>query len=96
MEKDQGWLSYTALVIVVSLFSTLVLYGPVLLVRQVIHSGTRGWFVLRVLFSTLLGATLFCAILFFTGHMNNSIYAGLLSFVATMYLHWRLRNGQRD
>jgi hypothetical protein len=94
MQRDEGWFAYPAIVILVSLFSTIILYGPVLLARQIIRSGSRGWFVLRVLISTFLGLALFCAILFFTGHGNNSseMWSGLAIAGAMTYLHWRLRD----
>jgi len=93
MQKDEGWVAYPALVIVLSLFSTIILYGPVLLARQIIRSGSRGWFVLRVLISTLLGAVLFAAAMYFTGHGDHSSWwSGTAAFVAITYLHWRLRD----
>jgi hypothetical protein len=36
------------LTILVSLFATFYLYGPIALARQVGASGERGWFVLRI------------------------------------------------
>jgi len=89
MKRDEGWVAYSAIVILVSLFSTIILYGPVLLSRQIIRSGSRGWFVLRVLISTLLGVILFCVILFVTGHANNNsqIWSGLVIAGAMTYLH---------
>ena len=39
--KIRPWYSAIALAILVALFSTFVIYGPVILWRQVIHSGTR-------------------------------------------------------
>jgi len=94
MERDEGWIAYCAIVIFVSLFSTIILYGPVLLARQIIRSGLRGWFVLRVFVSTLLGVILFCVILFVTGHANNNsqMWSGLVIAGAMTYLHWRLRD----
>src|ERR1051325_1917197 len=94
---DAGWIEYPAIVILLSLFSTIVFYGPVLLARQIIRSGSRGWFVLRVLVSTLLGVVLFCVILLVTGHANNHSqwWSGLVIATAMTYLHWRLGNGPR-
>ena len=87
------WYSQVAALVLLPLFATFVLYGPVLLARQIIRSGTRGWFALRVLLSVLLGAVLFAAVLLFTGHGEHAAHwAGTASFVATVYLHWRLRD----
>ena len=79
MEQEQGWFSYIALVILSSLFATIIVYGPVLLVRQILRSGSRGWFVARVFVSSLLVAILFAALLYFTGHGGHSPwYAGTI------------------
>jgi hypothetical protein len=93
-EKDTVWYCYCAILILSSLFATIVLYGPVLLARQIIRSGSRGWFVVRVLVSTLLAVVVFCFILLVTGHANNGSqwWSGLAIAVAMTYLHWRLRN----
>jgi hypothetical protein len=86
-------LSYVAVLILLPLFATLVLYGPVLLARQIIRSGSRGWFVARVLISILLAAVLFAVTMLFAGHGNHaSWWSGAAAFVATAYLHWRLRD----
>src|SRR2546430_2280153 len=53
-QHDFGlWCSNIAVLIVAPLFATFVLYGPVLFVRQVIRSGSRGWFVARVFLSIM-------------------------------------------
>jgi hypothetical protein len=86
------WYSHYSAVIVLSLFATFVLYGPILLSRQVIHSGAHGRLVLRVLFSIIL-----TAILLFVGLMKSGFYsrgnARILAFffvaAAIVYLHWR-------
>jgi hypothetical protein len=89
------WYSQTAALVLLSMFAAFVLYGPVLLAREIVRSGARGWFVLRVLVSVLLVATLFAAILLVTGHHEHAAYwTGTASFVATMYLHWRLSEGR--
>jgi hypothetical protein len=93
MKTDQGWFSYGAILILLSLFATIILYGPVLLARQIIRSGSRGWFVARVFVSTLLAAVLFAAILYFTGHGEHAAsYSFAVSFIASAYFHWKLRN----
>jgi hypothetical protein len=86
------WYSQTAEIILLPLFAAFVLYGPVLLARQVVRSGSRGWFVLRVFVSVLLGTVLFAAVLLFTGHGERAHWVGAASFIAILYLHWRLRN----
>ncbi len=87
------WYARVALIIVCSLFATFVLYGPVLLARQVIHSGLRGWFVLRVLISTLLALGLLSGILLATGIGNQfggHLWGGIFAFGTTFYLNWRI------
>ena len=89
------WYSKAAALVLLPLFAAFVLYGPVLLARQIIRSGTRGWFVLRVLLSILLGAVLFAVVLLFTGHGEHAGYwSGTAACAATVYLHWRLRDEQ--
>jgi len=80
------------LLIVAPLLATFVLYGPVLLFRQLIRSGSRGWFVARVFLSIV-----FVAALLFGGFLLSGFYtesrACILAFVfiiaAIVYLHWR-------
>ena len=52
------WYSHGALIVVGSLLATFILYGPVLLLRQIIRSGSRGWFVLRVFLSVIIVTSL--------------------------------------
>ena len=93
MMTDQPWYAFCALIIILSLFATIILYGPVLLARQIIRSGSRGWFVARVLVSILLAAVIFAAVLLFTGRGDHaSWWSGAASCVAIVYLHWRLRD----
>jgi hypothetical protein len=75
----------------VALFATFLIYGPVLLVRQIIRSGSRGWFVVSVLISILLVTVLFFCVLFISGHGRDvsSIWGGVAACAATFYLHWR-------
>src|SRR6266704_7215082 len=71
--SDLGsWYAYCGILILLSLFATFALYGPVLLARQVIRSGSRGWFVARVLLSILLAAVMFAAVLVFTGRGDRA------------------------
>ena len=89
------WYSETAALILLPLFATFVLYGPVLLARQIICSGSHGWFVARVLLSIVMFALLLFGGLFLSGKYTET-GARLLAFVfsafATAYLHWRLRH----
>jgi hypothetical protein len=86
------WYSHYGCIILTSLFSTFVFYGPVLLSRQIIHSGSHGRLILRVFVSILLAA-----VLLFVGLMASGFYspgnARIVAFVfvviATIYLHWR-------
>ena len=86
--------AYYAELILVPLFSTFILYGPVLLARQIIRSGSRGWFVARVFISVVLAVGAFCFILYVTGHGDNhsQMWSGIAISVALTYLHWRLRD----
>ena len=92
-QHDFGpWYSYNALVIVISLFAVFVLYGPVLLMRQIIRSGSRGWFVLRLFLSIVMAAALLFGGLLVSGFYTTS-NARVLAFVFVMgsavYLQWR-------
>src|SRR6267142_3546876 len=66
------WYSRGAFIIVASLFSTFVIYGPVLLTRQVIRSGSRGWFVLQVFISIILVLCLFFTVWFVSGYWTET------------------------
>ena len=79
------------LTVLLSLFATFFIYGPVLLVRQIIHSGSRGWFVVRVAITIVLSVALFFFAFSISGH-GRDIPLPLVfiaSGVATFYLHWR-------
>src|SRR5437879_4527540 len=52
------WYFEAAFLILAPLFATFVLYGPVLFARQIVRSGSRGWFVVRIFFSIVLAAAL--------------------------------------
>jgi hypothetical protein len=98
-QHDVGpWYSEGASLVLVPLFATFVLYGPVLLVRQVIHSGSRGRFVARVFLSIVLAATLLFGSLLLSGVYTESharILAFAFTFAATVYLNWRLARNER-
>ena len=84
------WSDYFFLIFV-SLFATFLIYGPVLLARQIIHSGSRGFFVARVLVSILLVILLLFVGLYFLGHGRDlsSVWGFMAAGIATFYLHWR-------
>ncbi len=84
--------AFCIFVVLLSLFATFCIYGPVMLARQIIHSGSHGWFVARVLLSILLVTGLFFGGLYISGHGKDvsSIWSGVAAFVATIYLQWRL------
>jgi hypothetical protein len=85
------WFSQAAALILLPLFGTFVLYGPVLLARQIVGSGSRGRFVARVFVSFLVVAALCAAIMFFTGQGEHpSWWCGTASWVAISYLQWML------
>ena len=86
------WYSYAGILILLSLFAAFVLYGPVLLVRQIIRSGTRGWFVVRIFLAILLVAVLLFGVLYFSGFYSESrarILAYFFAAAATVFLSWR-------
>jgi hypothetical protein len=86
------WYSYVAFMIVAPFIATFFVYGPVLLARQVIRSGSRGWFVARVFLSTLFVLTLFFISLYVFGHGKDisGLWGGIAACVATVYLQWRI------
>lgn len=91
-KADDSTFSLCATVVLLSLFFTFFIYGPVLLVRQIIRSGSRGWFVIRVALTIVLTI----AILFFSfnilGHGKEipSLWIFITSGIAGAYLHWRI------
>ena len=88
------WYSQAALLVVAPLLATFVLYGPVLLVRQVIRSGSRGWFVARVFLSILCVAVLVFGGFWASGsytESRGSVLGFFFAAVATSYLNWRLK-----
>ena len=98
--RDVGpWYSEAALLILAPLFAAFALYGPVLLVRQVIQSGSRGWFVARLLLSIGLAAALLLGVLLISGFYTEGrghIFAFVFTAAATVYLKWRLERHERN
>lgn len=86
------WYSQVAFFIVVPFIATFFIYGPVLLVRQIIRSGSRGWFVARVFLTIVLVAALFFSVLSFLGHGRDisAFWTLMVSGMATAYLHWKI------
>jgi hypothetical protein len=84
------WDNYIFLLFV-SLFATFLIYGPVLLARQIIRYGSRGWFVARVLLSILLVTVLFFVGLYISGHGKDvsGLWGFIAAGIATFYLHLR-------
>ena len=86
------WYSYVGVLILSPLFGAFALYGPVLLARQIIRSGSRGRFVAQVFLSVLLAAIFLFGGFFLSGYYTES-RAHILAFVftaaATVYLSWR-------
>ena len=93
------WYSEAAFLILAPLFATFVLYGPVLLARQVVRSGSHGWFVARVFLSIVLAAALLLGGLLVSGFYTESrarIIAFVFMIAATVYLNWKLKDGRCD
>ena len=84
------------LTLLLSLFATFLIYGPVLLMRQIIRSGSRGWFVVRTAISIVLVTALFLVAfsVFGRGRDIPSSVVVIVSAAATFYLH--LRTDQRQ
>jgi hypothetical protein len=61
-------------------------------IRQIMYSGSRGRFVLRVYFSIILMAALFFGGLSIFGHHKNISEGWVFAAaaVAILYLHWRI------
>ena len=75
-----------------SLVATFLVYGPVLLARQIVRSGSRGRFVGRVLASILFFIVLAGSVFYFIPYTDarGHLFAFAVAFGATLYLHWRL------
>jgi hypothetical protein len=86
------WYSYGGILILLPLFATFVLYGPILVARQAVRSGTHGRLVFRSLISIILAAVLLFFGLLGSGFYSRSnarIIAFLFIIAAIVYLHWR-------
>jgi hypothetical protein len=89
--KEPVW-AFCIFVVLLSLFTTFCTYGPVLLTRQIIRSGSYGLLVARVFLSILLVTGLLFGGLYVSGHGKDvsSIWGGVAAFAAIIYLHLRL------
>ena len=88
------WYSDLGITIVVSLIATFILYGPVLLVRQMVRSGSRGRFIARVFLPAFLAGVLLIGGLSFWGFYPEStarVLALSLVVAATGYLSWSVK-----
>lgn len=91
--KGQNAFEHYGLALIVALFATFLLYGPVLLVRQILASGSRGWFVARLFVSVVVTAAILLAGLYLFGGYTAStaqLFAFVFTAAATVYLQSRL------
>jgi cation transport ATPase len=92
------WYSTVAWILVVPFILTFFIYGPILLMRQVIRSGSRGWFVLRTFVSISLVAALILGVVFIISGKKSSD-AGHIAAVALVYAsitYLRSKNGKGE
>jgi hypothetical protein len=86
------WYSVRAFTIVGSLFAVFIVYGPVLFMRQVIRSGSRGWFVFRTLLAIVVTTAMLLAVLIVSGYyteVSGHFLAFVFAAAATAFLSWR-------
>ena len=91
--KGQTAFQHYALTFLVALFATFLLYGPVLLVRQIFASGSHGWLVARVFVSVVLVAAILLGGMYCLGlytEWRGRILALVFTAAATVYLQSRL------
>ena len=91
-KKDDSTWTLCATVALLSFFSTFVIYGPVILVRQIIRSGSRGWFVARVALTIILATTIFFFSFNILGHGKEVpfVWIFIISGLASFYLNWKI------
>jgi len=86
------WYSVCAFTVVGSLLAVFVIYGPVLFMRQVIRSGSRGWFIFRTFLAIVVTTLMLLAVLVVSGYYTEA-GGHLLAFgfgaAATAFLSWR-------
>lgn len=86
------WYSDFAFIMVVPFIATFFVYGPVMFVRQIIQSGSHGWFVFRVFTSIVLVASLLLAGMCFSGFYTEwraRLFAFSFTAAAVVYVSWR-------
>ncbi len=95
--SDLPWYSFVSFAIVVSLFMTFAIYGPILLIQQIISSGSRGAYIARVFASILIALSIIFGIVYLTGIYEKVsgtpgwlCFILLVSVVSNLYLHSRL------
>jgi hypothetical protein len=91
--RGQPTYAHYLLVFFVALFAAFLLYGPVLLARQVFASGSRGWLVARVFTTIILVAVVVLGAIYAFGlytETRGHLFALLFTVAAIVYLHWRL------
>jgi hypothetical protein len=78
--------------LLVSVFATFLVYGPLLLVRQIFASGSRGWFVARAFVSVLLVILLGAGVFYFVPYTpsRGDLFVFVAAIASTLYLQWRL------
>ena len=89
---DEPWYSTVAWILVVPFIGTFFIYGPVMLVRQVVRSGSHGWLVLQTFLSVVLGMALILVVIHFAGLETSSVGSLVplvLPAVAIIYLNLR-------
>jgi hypothetical protein len=88
--------SKVAWILVVPFILTFFIYGPVLLARQIIHSGTRGWLVFRTFMAVILGAGLILGVLHLAG-LQGSAFAQIVEVGVTAFaiIVLDMRTGKR-
>ena len=75
------WYSYCGILILLPLFAAFVLYGPVLLARQIICSDSRGWFVARLFISIIFAPRCYSALCIFQDFTPAAMLAFWHSFL---------------
>ena len=94
---DEPWFSKVAWILVVPFIGTFFIYGPVMVVRQVVQSGSHGWLVLRTFLSVVLGIALILVAMHIAGLETSSVgrlVPLVLPAIAIIYLN--LRSGTQE
>jgi hypothetical protein len=84
------WYSQLAALILLPLLATFVIYGPILLVRQILHSGARGSHVALVLLSILMLTVLLLGGLWASGYYTYErarLLIVVVTGLASSYMH---------